>query len=320
MRYLHILIGDRELKGRMILLQVVTLLFCITQLTPMIGASESLDANSSEVQFVNDPQMGLSQKNVLPVYRMWLEDPEYSELRPDIVTPHTPWARPYANRGLKLVAIAPRWTQRATIELQQRFDFDVAPVMTLFHHTWAGKDGPHYGWIKYGTREVTTARAMTALKTLYGVDVIVIGWLTCSVLPVDVERAILDRVAIGSGLVIFNPKSLSDNLQSLIEQCRPVGEDTVHAVIDGIPTQQLPPLGQSAPRNFIHQGVKLYRGQAGERIVVVDYAPLPSARSSNCYLSPPGAAMAGKGIRDIHYDYYCSLAGRVILWAGKNMP
>ena len=37
---------------------------------------------------------------------------------------------------------------------------------------------------------------------------------------------------------------------------------------------------------------------------------------SNSYFSPP----ANADVRDVHYDYYCSLAGRLILWAGKNMP
>jgi hypothetical protein len=302
------------------LFQVVILLFHLTQFSLAMGALESPDPVNLNVPAVSDAQLGLSEKNVLPAYRMWLEDPAYSELRPDIVTPHTPWARPYAGRSLRIVVIAPRWTQRATIELQQRFDFDASAVMTLFHHTWGGKDGPHYGWIKYGTREVTTARVLSTLRSLHPPDVIVIGWLNCSILPADVERAILDRVTAGSGLVIFNPKPLSDTLKSLIAPCEPVSAEAVHAIVDGIPMQHLPPLEPSAPRSLIGQGAKFYQVQGGGRIVVVDYSPLPPAPSSNCYFSPPGATLTGKSIRDIHYDYYCSLAGRTILWAGKNMP
>ena len=317
--FLSVLISALFLSGASSLAKPVQDGFGQTNNLPVNDFRLPDDVNLNN-QPVGDSQLGLSEKNVLPTYRTWLEDPEFSELRPDVVTPHTPWARPYAGRGLKLVVIAPRWTQRATIELQQRFDFDAVPVMTLFHHTWSGKDGPHYGWIKYGTREITTARAMTVLRSLSPPDVIVIGWLTCSILPAEVEQAILDNVAAGSGLVIFNPKPLSDNLKSLIKQCEAISAEAVHAVIDGLPTQQLPPLGQTTPRSFIDQGAKFYQGQKGGRIVVVDYAPLPTTRSSNCYFSPPGADMANKGILDIHYDYYCSLAGRVILWAGNNMP
>jgi len=67
---------------------------------------------------------GLAQRNSLPEYHYWLTDAAFSELSQEVVTPHTPWATPYAGKELDIVVIAPRWTQRATVELQQRFDFD----------------------------------------------------------------------------------------------------------------------------------------------------------------------------------------------------
>jgi len=258
----------------------------------------------------------------LPRYDPWIPDPELSELRPDVVTPHTPWARPYAGRSLKLVVIAPRWTQRATVELQQRFDFDASAVMTLFSHTWGDKNTPHYAWLKYGTEELTTERALAALRAVRRPDVIVIGWMSCPIIPTEVEQAILDAAAAGSGLVIFNPKKLSAKLDALIKQCRSADKGAVSAVVDGIPTGHLPPLKRQDPRSLIGQGVRFYHGEGGGRVVVVDYSPLPPVgpyRHVNCYLSPPGAD-EDKNVRDIHYDYYCSLAGRCILWAAKAMP
>ncbi|MDP7636640.1 MAG: beta-galactosidase, partial [Phycisphaerae bacterium] len=268
------------------------------------------------------PQAGLAQRCVLPAYDPWIPDPEYAELRPDVVTPHTPWARPYAGRSLKLVVIAPRWTQRATLELQQRFDFDASAVMARFAATWADPNTPHYGWIKYGTEELTTARAMAALRAARRPDVIVIGWMSCPAIPKKVEQALLDAVAGGAGLVIFNPRKLSPKLEALIKKCKPAPRDAVNAVVDGIPTGHLPPLKQQGPRGLVGQGVKFYLSDAGGRIVVVDYSPLPPGAYPwcvNCYISPPGADTS-KSVRDIHYDYYCSLAGRCILWAAKNMP
>lgn len=281
-------------------------------LVVMLSASAPIPADP--------PPPGLAEVNVLPKYEMWIPDAALSELRPDVVTPHTPWARPYAGRGLKIVVIAPRWTQRATVELQQRFAFDAVPVMTFFHHTWADTDGPHYGWIKYGTKSFTTERALAGLRSAYPPDVIVIGWLAGSTIPEEVESAILDAVAAGSGLVIINPRPVSDRLKALIQQYKPVPNDTLHSVVDPIPTRYLPPLAASSPRRLLGEGAKFYEVQGRGRIAVLDYAPLPQTRSSNCYLSPPGATESGKGIRDIHYDYYCSLAGRIILWAGRNLP
>jgi len=265
---------------------------------------------------------GLDQRNILPAYRFWLSDPAFSELSQEIVTPHTPWATPYAGKELNLVAIAPRWTQRATIELQQRFDFDATPIMAYRSHKWGDENDPHYFWIPTGTEEILTERAMSTIGARRRPDVVVIGWMDTSVIPDNVQQSILDAITDGSGLVIFNPKGLSDKLKALLEQCDTVAAETVHGVVDGIPTGKLPPLSGQNPRDLIGQGIKFYQQDNGGRVVVVDYAPLAMGpypeNGSRSYFSPPGAD--NPDVRDIHYDYYCSLAGRVILWAGKNMP
>ena len=266
------------------------------------------------------PHAGLAEVNVLPKYEMWIPDPEVSELRPDAVTPHTPWARRYAGRGMKLVVIAPRWTQRATVELQQRFAFDAVPVMTFFHHRWADTDGPHYGWIRFGTASYMTERALAALRSAYRPDVIVLGWLDGTIVPAEVEEAIHDAVAAGSGLVVINPKRLSKSIEALIGRCARVPDEKLRPIVDGIPMRLLPPMPAMAPRDFLGRGARFHAMEGGGRVAVVDYAPLSMTRSTNCWLSPPGATESGKGIRDIHYDYYCSLVGRVVLWAGDNMP
>lgn len=268
-----------------------------------------------------EPQTGLSQRLDLPRYRMWLSDPELSELRLDIVTPHTSWARPYAGGTLKVVVIAPRWTQRATVELQQRFDFDASAVMTLFSGTWGDPNNPIYAWHKYGTEELVTERAMAALKAAQRPDVIVLGWMAGTAIPAEVQQAIADAVAKGSGLVIFNPRGpLSEKLDALVKQGKPVTGDPVNAVVDGIPTGNLPPLQSTDPRSLVNQGVKFYQSEGNRRIVVVDYSPLSFGVYDTvlCYLSPPEAG--NENVRDIHYDYYGSLAGRCILWAANRMP
>lgn len=265
---------------------------------------------------------GLDQRNVLPRYRFWLSDPAFSELSQDVVTPHTPWATPYAGKELDLVVIAPRWTQRATVELQQRFDFDATAIMAYRSHTWGDDNSPHYFWIPTGTEEILTGRALATIGARRRPDVLVIGWMDFSVIPENVQQEILDAVADGSGLVIFNPRGPSEKLKSLMEQCRPVAAETVTGVVDGIPTGKLPPLGEQAPRDLIGQGIKFYQHDGGGRVAVVDYAPLTIGpypdNGSRSYFSPTGAG--NQDVRDIHYDYYCSLAGKVILWAGENMP
>jgi hypothetical protein len=267
-------------------------------------------------------QPGLDQRNILPAYRFWLSDPAFSELSQEVVTPHTPWATPYSGKELNLVVIAPRWTQRATIELQQRFDFDATPIMAYRSHAWGDENDPHYFWIPTGTEEILSERAMATIGARRRPDVVVIGWMDTSVIPDNVQQAILDAVTDGSGLVIFNPKGLSDKLKALLEQCDTVAAETVTGVVDGIPTGKLPPLSGQNPRDLIGQGIKFYQQDDGGRVAVVDYSPLAIGpypeNGSRSYFSPPGAD--NPDVRDIHYDYYCSLAGKVMLWAGRNMP
>ena len=280
----------------------------------------SLAAEADETSEPSIPA-GSPSELVLPAYDPWISDPEWFELHSEVVTPHTPWAKPYAGRRLKLVVIAPQWTQRATLELQQRFDMDASAVMNVFSHTWGDKNTPHYAWLEHGTEDLVTERAMAALGARPQPDVIVIGWMSCPAIPEQVEQTILDAVAGGAGLVIFNPRKLSTRLDALIERCRTPAENAVHPVVDGIPTQHLPPLEQQDPRDLIGQGITFYENDEGGRIVVVDYAPLSTDpyHHVNCYLSPPGADKDTR-VRDIHYDYYCSLAGRCVLWATREMP
>jgi hypothetical protein len=118
---------------------------------------------------------GLSQRNSLPSYHFWLTDPKFSELSQEVVTPYTPWATPYVGKELDIVTIAPRWTQRATVELLQRFDFDATPIMTYRSHTWGETNSPHYYWMTSGTDAIITERAMSSIGARRRPDVIVIG-------------------------------------------------------------------------------------------------------------------------------------------------
>ena len=273
-------------------------------------------------------QDGLSQRIALPRYNPWLTDPKFSELSQEVVTQHTPWATPYAGRTMKLVVIAPRWTQRATVELQQRFDFDATTIMAYRSHTWGDTNGPHYYWISSGTEDIITERAMATIGARRRPDVIVIGWINCSIIPEKIQQEVIDAVTEGSGLVIYNPRPLAGKLKDFIEKCKPITDETLNAVVDSIPMGNLPPFKKRDSRGLIKKELKFYKHDSGGYVAVamMDITPLSDTPrvtpdgldfvGSNSYFSP----QANKDVRDIHYDYYSSLAGRLILWAADNMP
>lgn len=197
---------------------------------------------------------------VLPTYDVFLTDPAMSELRTDVVTPHTPWAKRYAGRSLRVVAIAPRWSQRASVELIQRFSFDLTAIMTMRSHTWGDRDAPHYAWIAWGIESLVTVRALEALADTP--DVIVLGWLDTKILPEAVEAEIIAAARAGVGLVLFSPKAVSPGLETLIQQYGDPEPTSLHAVVDGIPSRRLPPLDQ-APRSLIGNGIRFCESVAG---------------------------------------------------------
>ena len=285
---------------------------------------------------MDTPDDTMSHRVSLPTYPMWIQEPAFAELRPDVVTPHTPWARPYAGRPLKLLVIAPRWTQRATLELQQRFDFDAVVVMTMFSTEWGDSKSPHYAWHPYGTAELVSERALAELRAHRRPDVIVIGHMDCTVIPEAVEQAVLDALDAGAGVALLNPLALSERLRDRLDQDSIMPRDAVAAVVDGIPTEALPPFKPQSSSRLIGNGLSFHEQAGGGRIVVADYtkrlqtAPIADLSTdgvnwhapdinATCYLSP-GDIHRDARVRDIHYDYYCSLTGRCLLWAARALP
>ena len=56
-------------------------------------------------------------------------DQPYGKLSSALVTPHIPFANPYYRGKVKVLVIAPTWTQRETVELAQRLELDYTPLM-----------------------------------------------------------------------------------------------------------------------------------------------------------------------------------------------
>ena len=57
--------------------------------------------------------------------------PQFYHLSADFATPHTAWAKPYAGAKPRVLVIAPRYSQRDTIELAQRLDMDFEEFRSL---------------------------------------------------------------------------------------------------------------------------------------------------------------------------------------------
>ncbi len=125
---------------------------------------------------------------------------QYHALSADVSTPHLTWGKSSIWNGLRVLVIAPSWGQRETVELQQRFDFQVASLMTLRHNAFAGLTAIGS---PLSPEQVTGYFERDLLEKQY--DVIVIsrtGWgLFPSQYRYDILRKVYEE---GCGLLLIN--------------------------------------------------------------------------------------------------------------------
>ena len=121
-----------------------------------------------------------------------------------VVSPHIAWAKPFAGRKLKAVVIGPRWGQRETVELMERFDIDCTAVC-LQSDTELYCEGRQWGHeqVKSIWKEAVHARLADALAG--PLDVIVLGRVPARKLPAETLEALKTRVRQGAGLVYLWP-------------------------------------------------------------------------------------------------------------------
>ena len=116
----------------------------------------------------------------------------YHRLSNDYVTPHIPWASPYAGGSVRALVIARRWTQRETVELSQRLSLDYETIMAL-------EDPDHFYPTKAHVPGITGCgpkefREEFERKLAGEYDVILMGNYKWKVLPPDIEQTIASKI------------------------------------------------------------------------------------------------------------------------------
>jgi hypothetical protein len=121
----------------------------------------------------------------------------YDRLSTAFETPHLEWARPYAGGRTRAFVIASAWAQRDTVELQQRMDLDVTPLMAF-------ADTALTGSTYIGVEPRRVVKDLDArLNGAY--DLLIVGGMAWGAFPADIQERILARVREGTGLVYTLP-------------------------------------------------------------------------------------------------------------------
>ena len=124
---------------------------------------------------------------------------QYHSLSDEVVTPHLTWGKPSVWSGLRVLVIAPSWGQRETVELRQRFDFQISSLMTLRHNAFAGLTAVGS---PLSPDQVTNYFESDLLEKQY--DVIVISRTAWGLFPSQYRYDILHKVyQEGCGLLLI---------------------------------------------------------------------------------------------------------------------
>lgn len=231
----------------------------------------------------------------------------------DVVTPHTKWAKPYALGPVKALFIIPRWSGREVVELAQRMDlqFEVAMVGTP-EALSSAKD-------KDERLSYAAERPSQVLKRLYlllnrNYDVIVVGNVVATTLPMEAWKRIRAKVEQGAGLVLVPAQA--DSLivrKSVLSGAKPTElPDSLKVVV---PYCELPAFGRTEKlQPPVVPPASLYQVGKG-RVLLVHYDP----GHGNGFITPPFSVTQRRQISTA-YDYYQSLAVKLLLTAANRLP
>ena len=123
------------------------------------------------------------------------------ELTDRVVTPHFPWARPYAGGQLKGLVLCDDRYSREIVELAQRLDlkFDYVKFYTTLEDEW----------LYHGDRSILSlAQAQSRLQTRLKQDfdfMLVSGFKWDHHFTPAIRKAIVDKVRQGTGLIVIQP-------------------------------------------------------------------------------------------------------------------
>ncbi len=235
-----------------------------------------------------------------------MSEPFYT-LTEDYVSPHIAWAKPYASGKIRALFVVPRGTAREVIEVAERLDLDYDYVMTLSDTElgWTSSSS-HYALAEGISREDMIAELREKLAGDY--DVIITGHINWNMFPLDLLYTMMEKVHNGTGLVhSYSAIGRNDIMNRVFAK----PEVEAPFVTAGVPWQALPVWGELG----IDSVVETRQFHDG-RMVLLNHGP---NKPRFLFLTPTPAA-DDTSYRELHYEYYQSLALKAILWAARREP
>ncbi len=127
--------------------------------------------------------------------------PEH-EISAAVVTPHVPWARPFAGGRLRALVLMDDMNCREAVELAERLDLDLDYVK---FRTTLDKELLYQGDQSILTLDAARQRLLLRLKTREYDVMILAGFKWDFHFTPEIRKAILDKVRKGTGLILIQP-------------------------------------------------------------------------------------------------------------------
>ena len=241
------------------------------------------------------PPADLSPATILPRAEAY----DYRTVRNDVVTPHWAFGKPLGRR-LRVAVLAPALAQRESVELAQRLDCDITPLMVHSGDS-LGTTGFAYGSLSH---EESLRNLKEKLKEEY--DALIIGRVAWGTLTEEINKAIIEKSRAGMGLIYICPKGKRLSPDHPMFKALPMPVAALSCVgMAGLPGFESIALHET----FLARHVQPYALGKG-RMLVVDYGE--AAPSDHHYLTPPTRRWRGGYA---HYDLYMAFLGKALRWA-----
>ena len=224
----------------------------------------------------------------------------------EVVTPYVGWAKPLDRGAVRTLVVAPRWSQRETVELAQRLDLDYQTVSLagpdeLFNARWLYL---YNSYDAYGYKRKNEIDVLDELSRALAADheCKILSGFRPSILPKSLRETLIEKVRGGTGLVLVGYcrdllKEFGDSLKTV--------EWNPHVV----PLDRLPVLDKmSADGRMPWRAFQFGKG----RVLAFDYSTGRVAFTPS--LSHEDPDVLG------YYDYYHSLVAAGVLWAAGREP
>jgi beta-galactosidase len=228
----------------------------------------------------------------------------------DYVTPHIPWAKPFAGGTVRVLIIASRYAHRETVELSQRLSLDYETIMTLGKpNEFAPESSKVFGCSPEEFRTEFEA------KLTCDYDAIVFGRFYWNALPPGLEKLLVDKLGKGTGLIlIFPPDGRNETLEKILSGPRDAAGERY--IEDGVPVEHVP--GFLSDKDSREEPlVRCVRHGEG-RIVLLSYDWKDKSDYNLFSLTPQPPS--DRVVPALAYDYYHSLVARAVLWAAGKAP